>query len=167
MGVINVEDDDVNTFVVFVLCLVIIILNCVLLITYAVYKKRKIKSDIISIEQIGMNVLFCSSIFYYVIKNFQEIVLSKENKWIYYLCLGVISFNEVFNVFRKVELVYEMKKPFYIFTSIFNEKATNVSWEVISIITVTLVVIVDKYTVNDANDNKLGFYIKNEYVILM
>ena len=167
MGVVNVQNDDMNTFIVFVLCLVIIILNCVLLITYVMYKKRKIKSDVISIEQFGINLLFCVCICYYVIKNFQEIILTNENKWIYYLCVGVITFNEVFNVFRKIELVYEMKKPFYIFTSIFNEKAKNIIWEILSISAVIFVILIDIYTINNINDNKLGFYIKNGYVIMI
>ena len=167
MGVINVQNDDMNTFIVFVLCLLIIILNCVLLITYVMYKKRKIKSDIVSIEQFGINLLFCVSICYYVIKNFQEIILTNENKWIYYLCVGVITFNEVFNIFRKIELVYEMKKPFYIFTSIFNEKAKNIIWEILSISTVIVVILIDIYTFNNINDNKLGFYIKNGCVIVI
>lgn len=167
MGVVNVQNDDMNTFIVFVLCLVIIILNCVLLITYVIYKKRKIKSDIVSMEQFGINLLFCVCICYYVIKNFQEIILTNENKWIYYLCIGVITFNEVFNVFRKIELVYEMKKPFYIFTSIFNEKAKNIIWEILSIGTVIFVILIDIYTFNNINDNTLGFYIKNGYVIMI
>ncbi len=151
---------DITFISYLILSLISIVLAIILFLTNFSYKKKLLKSEFLLSERYILIVLF--NIFYIFVKwNSLSNNVSNSNDTFYnfFLLTLIIYYINILSVNH--QLFKEISYPFYNFISIFNEKWKNVFWELLSISSIILGILCNKYIKEEstARDKELKFQI--------
>ena len=152
---------DKTSITYLLLSIISIILAIILFLTNFNYKKKLLKSEFLLSERYILIVIF--NLFYIFIKwkslnNNNTSNLNDYFSLFFFLSLIVYYIN-ILSVNH--ELFKEISYPFYNFISIFNEKWKNLNWELLTICSIIIGILFNKYIKEELNasDSELKFQI--------
>ena len=152
---------DKTSITYLLLSIISIILAIILFLTNFNYKKKLLKSEFLLSERYILIVIF--NLFYIFIKwkslnNNNSSNLNDYFSLFFFLSLIVYYIN-ILSVNH--ELFKEISYPFYNFISIFNEKWKNLNWELLTICSIIIGILFNKYIKEELNasDSELKFQI--------